>query len=114
LISSRQESLNRVASFLGVDAGKLHAYENVHENISIGGYKQHPRFDAPTVSMRLIQRHIPFLRKRITDNSNRLFSQKPTLEPRFQEMITRMLTLKIGALQQLMDKDLSGWMQVEA
>ena len=75
----------------------------------------HYKFDPPSLSLplRWVQRFLPPLWNKITDNSKRGFSEKSVLSFELKKMIINMLELEIMEMEKLMRKDLSKWMFIE-
>jgi hypothetical protein len=113
LIHQREVVLEKISKFLSIDARKFRSANQTHFNISIGGKKKHHKFDSPSLPLKLIRKFLPPLWDKITDNSERGFSEKPVLSIEFKKMIINMLELEIRELQKLMKKDLGKWMLVE-
>lgn len=97
LNKKRKSALQTISEFLGVDFEKFQNYENIHANVSVGGYKIHPWFE----------------RLKKLRNSKRVFRERPELPIAYKRMILNMLDLEINELQKLMNKDLSHWKLIE-
>lgn len=113
LIHKKEIVIEQVSEFLSVDIKKFRKFDKTHSNVSVGGYKIHQKFDAPSLPLRAIRKYFPSLWNRITDNSKRSFSKKPVLSIEFKEMILNMLELEIRELQKLMQKDLGKWLEID-
>lgn len=113
LIQNRTQVLQAIAHFLSIDFEGFSDYENIHAN-PFWLSRNHHKFDSLSRTQRIIRKLFPSLWQRMTDNSERLFREKPKLSWELQEMILTMLELEIGALQTLMNKDLSHWLSVDS
>ncbi|MEA5441881.1 sulfotransferase [Cyanobium gracile] len=112
LVCQRQTVLEEISEFLSINVNQFADNEQLQKNKSIGGYKMHHKFDSPSIPLKAIQKFLPRLWGKITDNSSRAFSTKPVLSSELKEMIVNMLELEINELQKLMKKDLTKWMLV--
>lgn len=119
LMKNRPEVLDNLSVYLGVERiGFDRAQEQMdkkrsHANVSLGGHKKLYKYDNPGAWLRFLKKRMPSLYERITDNSKRAFSEKPTLNEELQRVIINMLELEIKALEQLIDKDLSHWLKTK-
>lgn len=106
----RADVVRRLAGFLGVDAGGFRGYDQVHANRSIGGNKQHHRYDRLPLPMRAMRRLLPAVWQRFTDNSARSFRAKPAMSEACAESVIEWLRLDVAALEGLLGKDLGHWL----
>jgi hypothetical protein len=112
LVNKTEEVVEQVSEFLSIDAKKFYNIGHMHSNMSLKGNKRHYKFDRPSLPLRVIRKVLPPLWNMITDNSKRIFLEKPKLNIEYKEMIINMLELEIKELQKLMKKDFSRWMIV--
>jgi hypothetical protein len=109
LVEQRTAVLQRVAAFLGVDFRRFRRYERLHSNASLRGDRKHHRTDTSR-TLKALHRILPAAWNILTDNSKRLFRERPVLDLEHRRIVLSMLELEIQALQGLMKKDLSRWM----
>ena len=113
LVRQKKVALEQISNFLSVDVKQFKDINQTHLNVSVGGHKKHHKFDSLSLPLKAIRKFSPPLWDKITDNSKRSFSGKPTLNPELREMIINMLELEILEMQKLMQKDLGKWMLLE-
>ncbi len=119
LMKNRSAVLDELSAFLGVSregfrvAQEQMDNKRLHANVSLGGHKKHHKYDHPRRHLRIVRKYAPSLYERITNNAHRAFTEKPTLGEPLQRVIINMLELEINALQELIGKDLSHWMQIK-
>jgi len=112
LIEDVDEVVSALSEFLRVDKERFKDPSIFHANKSIGGGKQHHKYDNPNLFYRAIRRLMPSLWKKIVDNRSRRFEEKPVLPAPLRRAILRMLELDIVALEELTGRDLSAWREV--
>ncbi len=112
-VRSKQQTLQRVSDFLGIEFSKFADYEGLHTNISVGGQKKHHKFDRISIPSRLVRKFLPSVWDKVTDNSGRGFDEKPVLNSETRKMILNLLEIEIRALQDLIRKDLTDWLKLE-
>lgn len=113
LILDRTNLVKEISIFLGIDFSRFEDYQNLHSNISVGGSKNHHKFDNPIFPLKVIRKIFPSLWNSIVGNSSRKFHKKPEISAEIKEMILNMLELEIKELQVLMGKDLSHWFSLK-
>lgn len=115
LITRREEVLSSVARFLEVDAAGFHGADPVHANRSLGsGGKDHHRFDDPSMPLRLLRTVAPPVYRAFRARSRRTFRTRPALPADLGRSLLELLDLEIGAIEALMEKELSGWRELPA
>lgn len=107
----RADVVQRLAEFLGVAAEGFRAFDQVHANRSVGGRKQHYRYDRPSLAMRAVRRWFPAVWTRVTENSARSFNAKPVLGEAVAESVIEWLRLDVAALEPLLNKELNHWLE---
>lgn len=112
LVRDREQVLEELAGFLGLDPAGFDLANEVHANVSVGSDKRHHKYDEPSLYPRLLRRFAPALWRKKVDNADRRFDAKPLLSKDDQEMIVNMLELEVTAMEQLLDRDLSHWREV--
>ena len=105
----RTEALLRVTEFLGVDPIAEGSMAQKQANVSIGGNKRHKRYDQQTRMHRLVERYMPWLWKRLTDNSSRAFEERPEIPDAMKKEILSELEPDIVAMEEMLGKSLSHW-----
>lgn len=114
LVRNPHGLMREVANFLGIDPGRFREIESTHANKSIGGNKQHVRFDEPTLPQRILRTLAPPIWRRVTDNSARSFKEKPSVSVIQRQMILHLLRTEIDELETLTGRDLSAWREIPA
>lgn len=111
LINDMEKTINKLSGFLDIDPDLFDrdAFD-MHRNKSVGGVKRDQKYDSPSLLYKVIRRLSPAMWKRISKNSDRKFTEKPTLSPTSKEMILNALELEVNAIGKLMNKDLSHWL----
>ena len=110
----RSQTVKQVSAFLDIDFDKFSTIDTVHINKSVGGYKKHYKYDNPSGYLKVIKNTMPkFVWHRLTDNSKRAFTKKPTLSVEQKQIINQYMKLDVLALQELMQKDLSHWFEID-
>lgn len=104
----RQALLTEVAAFLGVAADGF-TDQALHSNSSSTEYKPHRRFDNPSLGIRIAEKVSYRLWRRLTDNSHRHFSERPSLTDTQRNAVLSYLSAEIDALERLTERDLSHW-----
>ncbi|MFO7901905.1 MAG: sulfotransferase [Pirellulaceae bacterium] len=114
LTGERQQiTLTAISDFLNIDGKLFQSSERVHEHKSIGGRPRiHYKFRNPGLVLRAIKKYAPPLWRKITDNSDRVFHQKPSLSVDQKRMLLRMLDLEIEEVERLMGKSLTKWREI--
>lgn len=113
-MNRRRDTLRTVAHFLDIDMAGLGDFEGVHANKSVGGRKQHHRFDNPPMAVSWVRRLLPGIWKRLVGRYSPKVHAPPRLSPTFERMIVNVLELEIRALETLMEKDLGRWRRTHA
>lgn len=108
-IGQRRATMDRVGRFLGIDPALFGNVNEIRSNVSAGGYRPHWRFDNPSLPLRLIRSRFPAVWRRITDNSDRHFQERPQLSLESRKAALLMLDAEIDALAGLMDRNLDDW-----
>ena len=119
LISNRAEVLKDISSFLEIDFNKFKDFEDVHQNVSVGGRKRsvNHSFIMKVVNKYRLRPIIDFIPERIIDfivekffsNQDRKFAEKPQLTQKQINMIINLNMLDINALETVTNKDFSKW-----
>jgi hypothetical protein len=112
LVEDVDRVVGTLSEFLQIDNGRFRDLSSFHANKSIGGRKQHHKYDNPNIFYRAIRRLAPPLWKKLVDNSDRSFEEKPELPAPLQRAVLHMLELDIAALEGITDRDLSTWREV--
>lgn len=105
----RPETLNRITDFLGVSPLTEKQSAQKQANVSIGGNKRHIRYDQQTRMQRLTERYLPWLWKRLSDNSSRAFEERPEIPAAMKKEILAELEPDILAMEEMLGKGLSHW-----
>jgi hypothetical protein len=102
--------IEQLADFLGVDAdGFRQKPAEVQANQSGDGGRPHHRYDNPGLFLRGLQKFVPPLYERITDNSDRALDEKPSLPRKLERGIRYMLRAEIDEIEALTGRDLDHW-----
>lgn len=112
-VHRRAVTLRSVSDFIGLDLSVVGDPDQVHANRSIGGNKQHHRFDDPPLPLRVLRRALPAVWDAVVAASSPRIVQRPQLSVDHRRMIVDMLELEIAAMEELMGKDLSAWRRIE-
>lgn len=110
LISDMEKIIQKLSGFLDIDPDLFdeNAFD-MHKNKSVGQIKRDTKYDSPPLLYKVIRRLSPSTWMRISKNSDRKFTEKPSLSPLSKEMILNALELEVNAIGDLMNKDLSHW-----
>jgi hypothetical protein len=109
--ANRSQVINQITEFLGVAPMSDTDLDTKRANVSIGGKKQHIRFDKKKAWHKIVERNFPKIWERITDNSARAFKERPVISDALQTEILSQLEPDIQAMEVLLQKDLSHWRQ---
>lgn len=111
LITDMGKIIKKLSGFLDIDPNLFDrdAFD-MHKNKSVGQVKRDTKYDSPSLFYKVIRRLSPSIWKRISKNSGRKFTEKPTLSPTSKEMVLNALELEVYAIGNLMNKDLSHWL----
>lgn len=121
MVNKREETLRKVSEFLEISFDGFQNYQHVHRNKSIGGSKNHFRFEDPGSLLKAIRGFFPNFWTLIQNKYRRgdwmLFPQrdriefieKPRISKECREAVLHMLDWDIEGLQELLGKDLSEW-----
>lgn len=110
LTNHPKKTISKVSAFLGIDPELFD--ENVygtHANKSVGRKIIHKKLKSPLVPIRVIQKLLPPLWKKIEERNSRKLTKRPNLSGDLKNMIHNMLELEINEMEKLMGKDLSKW-----
>lgn len=113
LVANPRATLSTVAGFLGLDVAELEGAEDVHANVSIGGRKQHHRFDRPPLVMRGVRKLLPGTWAAAVAGLSPKPTRKPELPPHLKRMIVNLLDSDIAALERLTDRDFADWRRTD-
>ncbi len=113
LINERENTLKAISRFLSIDQSEFQEVGNIHSNASLKGNKKLYKYDNPSFFFRTIRFLFPSIWKRIIDNSDRLFFEKPKLRNKYKTMIINMTKLDLKELEKYMNTDLSSWYETD-
>lgn len=108
-IQRRAEVLDDISAFLGIDSEGFRDFEAVHSNAAGSEQVIQRRYFQPPLHLKVVRRYLPWLWRRITDNSDRLLTERPVPSAETVELIGNMLELEIAGIEELLGKDLSAW-----
>lgn len=114
LSTDRENALNRLATFTGLDKTLFPKESGGHKNSSLTNDKHHYKFDEPGKLLQGLikltpQRYKKQVWNRLTGTGTRGFESKPQLSQDWREAIIRLLETDIKAFEKMVDKDLSHW-----
>ena len=122
LLFNRAGVLREISGFLKIDFSKFTNYEDVHQNITIGGRKKsmNHRFVMGIINKYKLrplidlipEKTIDFILEQFFSNSHRKFSKKPKLSEEYREMIINLNILDIAELEKITKKDFSKWKNI--
>ncbi|WP_138429434.1 sulfotransferase family protein [Fodinibius saliphilus] len=112
LVQDPSAVVSELSKFLGISEKNFGDVQNIHSNKSVGGNKLHHRYKNPGIVLRIVRRFLPFVWKKITDNSDRAFKEKPQMDRQYQEMVLHLLRNEIDELEQITGRDLSTWRKI--
>lgn len=110
LIEDRETVMRDLSEFLEVDPEHFGDYADVHSNASGDPRILQARHYSPPPHLRVIRKFAPRLWRRITDNSKRILTERPTPNAESRELVQTMLDLEVRGLEELLEKDLSAWL----
>ncbi len=123
LLINRTKVLKEISGFLEIDYNKFSDYEDVHENITIGGRKKsiNQRFIMGIINKYKLrplidlipERTINFILEQFFNNSDRRFSKKPKLSEEYRRLIINLNILDIIELEKITKKDFSEWKNMD-
>lgn len=108
LVSHRAKALIKVAAFLAVDASALLEVGSVHSNAA-NTERRHYRFDNPPFLLRIVRKLTPRVWQAVVRQFTPVHPAKPELPRPYRQLVVNVLDLEISAMEELMDRDLSGW-----
>nr|WP_319271812.1 sulfotransferase [uncultured Draconibacterium sp.] len=115
-IKDRKVVLEKLSDFLKLSLDKFDLDENKHSNVSVNSIKLNAKYDWIvkhfSALINIIPNKITVIIKHMLVNKKRVFKEKPRLTRKQQETIIRLTKQDTIALSELIDKDLSGWLQI--
>ncbi|MEM8857061.1 MAG: sulfotransferase [Chloroflexota bacterium] len=108
-----EQVVEQTANFLNIDVNQFpKGYQSMRSNVSLGNRRKHHKLDQLTLSQKVVKKVMPGRWEKMSNNSERAFTTKPTLTPNQQQIICDLLHLEILEIEKLLGKDLSQWKNV--
>lgn len=119
-IEYKKNSLNKIASFLGIDDSTFKNFDDVYANKSVSGSKRNVRTDdfAKNTFIQTLKPLLPrsFIKKtgNIIDNFTKVkIEQKPTVSEEMKKVIYDLLILDIREIEKLMGREIVEWKTIK-